>query len=161
MANGAMQGGSAGDDGLDEVASVIDDVTGLANRRGFMEILRMEERRHARYGGSPILVLVDVAKVIARRPADERDGILLESAAIIADAMRDTDTVARVDDSRFAILAIQAGCSGFSIVGRLKLQFELRRISQVDVTVGESGSLLASWRALEAPAQQPTLRVVR
>ena len=140
---------------------VVDDLTGLANRRGFMEILRMEERRHARYGGSPILVLVDVAKALDRRP-EERDEILLETAAIIADAMRDTDTVARVDDTRFAILAIQAGCSAFSIVGRLKLQFELRRIGQVDVAVGESGSLIAAWRALEAPAaQQPKLRLVR
>jgi GGDEF domain-containing protein len=120
----------------------------------------MEERRHARYGGSPILVLVDVANALARRP-EERDEILLETAAIIADAMRDTDTVARVDDSRFAILAIQAGCSAFSIVGRLKLQFELRRIGQVDVAVGESGSLIAAWRALEAPPTQPTLRLVR
>jgi diguanylate cyclase (GGDEF)-like protein len=142
-------------------ASVVDELTGLANRRGFMEILRMEERRHARYGGSPILVLVDVAKALAQQPESERGEILLETAAIIADAMRDTDTVARVDDSRFAILAIQAGCSAFSIVGRLKLQFELRRIGQVDVAVGESGSLIAAWRALEAPAAQPTLRLVR
>ena len=140
---------------------VVDELTGLANRRGFVEILRMEERRHARYGGSPILVLVDVARAVARVPEAERGEILLETAAIIADAMRDTDTIARVDDTRFGILAIQAGCSGFSIVGRLKLQFELRRISQVDVAVGESGSLIASWRALESPAAQPTLRLVR
>jgi GGDEF domain-containing protein len=159
MGNGRTQGGPATDDD-EEMGDVVDEVTGLANRRGFMEILRMEERRHARYGGSPILVLVDVANALARRP-EERDEILLETAAIIADAMRDTDTVARVDDSRFAILAIQAGCSAFSIVGRLKLQFELRRIGQVDVAVGESGSLIAAWRALEAPPTQPTLRLVR
>jgi GGDEF domain-containing protein len=159
MGNGRTQGGPATDDD-EEMGDVVDEVTGLANRRGFMEILRMEERRHARYGGSPILVLVDVANALARRP-EERDEILLETAAIIADAMRDTDTVARVDDTRFAILAIQAGCSAFSIVGRLKLQFELRRIGQVDVAVGESGSLIAAWRALEAPAAQPTLRLVR
>ena len=161
MGNGRTQGGPATDDD-EEMGDVVDEVTGLANRRGFMEILRMEERRHARYGGSPILVLVDVAKALARRPEAEQGEILLETAAIIADAMRDTDTVARVDDTRFGILAIQAGCSGFSIVGRLKLQFELRRISQVDVTVGESGSLIAAWRALETPtAQQPPLRLVR
>jgi len=146
-------------DGLEDAESVVDDLTGLANRQGFMEILRMEERRHARYGGSPILVLVDVAKAVAQRPAD-RDDVLLEAAEIIADAMRDTDTVARVDDNRFAILAIQAGCSSFSIVGRLRLQFELRQIRQVEVAVGEPGSLMSSWRALETPAQ-PTLRLVR
>ena len=157
---GGTLDGSARDDELDD-SPVVDELTGLANRRGFMEILRMEERRHARYGGSPILVMVDVAKAVARVPEAERDEILLQTAAIVADAMRDTDTVARVDDTRFGILAIQAGCSAFSIVGRLKLQFELRRIGQVDVAVGESGSLIAAWRALETPAAQPTLRLVR
>ena len=156
---GGTQDGSARDDELDD-SPVVDELTGLANRRGFMEILRMEERRHARYGGSPILVLVDVAKALARRPESERDEILLETAAIVADAMRDTDTVARVDDTRFAILAIQAGCSASSIVGRLRLHLELRRIHQADVTVGESGSLLTAWQTLEEPVR-PTLRLVR
>jgi GGDEF domain-containing protein len=147
-------------DGLEDAASVVDDLTGLANRQGFMEILRMEERRHARYGGEPILVLVDVRRVVADRAAPERAELLVEIAAVLADAMRDTDTIARVDDTRFAILAIQAGCSGASIVGRLRLHLELRRMHHVDVTVGEPGSLVASWRALEAPVR-PTLRLVR
>ena len=145
---------------MDDNASVVDELTGLANRRGFMEILRIEERRHARYGGSPILVLVDIRRPVAQRAEAEQAELVVETAAVIADAMRDTDTIARVDDHRFAILAIQGGCSGSSIAGRLRLQLELRRINQADVTVGEPGNLVAAWRALEGTAK-PTLRVVR
>lgn len=160
MSEGMAHDGSAMDDGFEDDGSVVDDLTGLANRRGFVEILRLEERRHARYGGSPILVLVDVRKVLAGRPAAERAEMLIELAAVITDAMRDTDTVARVDDERFAILAIQAGCSASSIVGRLRLHLEIRRMPQADVLVGEPGNLLASWQALEGGAK-PALRLVR
>jgi len=158
---GGTQGGPAADgDGLDGNASVVDETTGLANRRGFLEILRMEERRHARYGGSPILVLVDVRRVIGCYPASEHPQVLVEIAATLADCIRDTDTLARVDDERFAILAIQAGCSASSIVGRLRLNLGLRRIHQADVTVGESNSLLTAWQSLEGPTR-PALRLVR
>ena len=84
----------------------------------------------------------------------------MQTADTLADCIRDTDTLARVDDDRFAILAIQAGCSAASIVGRLRLHLELRRIHQAEVTTGESGSLLAAWQGLEGAAR-PTLRLVR
>ncbi|MCA1845319.1 MAG: diguanylate cyclase [Actinobacteria bacterium] len=161
MGKGTVQGGSATeDDGVEDNAPVVDEVTGLANRRGFLEILRMEERRHARYGGSPILVLVDVRRVLAPLPAAEQGELLVEIAAILADSIRDTDTLARVDDDRFAILAIQAGCSASSIVGRLRLHFELRRIHQAEVMVGELGGLLTTWQGVDGPSR-PTLRLVR
>jgi GGDEF domain-containing protein len=157
---GSVRGGSASDDGPGDNPSVIDELTQLANRQGFLEILRMEERRHARYGGTPILVLVDVRRVLAPRPETEHGALLVEIAATLADCIRDTDTLARVDDDRFAILAIQAGCSASSIVGRLRLHLELRRIHQAEVTVSESVSLLAAWQSLEGPSG-PTLRLVR
>lgn len=161
MAKGTQQGGSASEDGaIDDHASVVDGLTGLANRQGFLEILRMEERRHARYGGSPILVLVDLGRVLGSRPTAEHPALLVEVAAILAECIRDTDTLARVDDDRFAILAIQAGCSASSIVGRLRLNLELRRICQADVTVGESGGPVTSWQALEGTTG-PALRLVR
>jgi GGDEF domain-containing protein len=159
---GTTRGGTAtGDGGAEDSASVVDEVTGLANRRGFMEILRMEERRHARYGGIPILVLIDVGRALAPKAPAEQAELLVEIADILADCIRDTDTLARVDDDRFAILAIQAGCSASSIVGRLRLHLELRRIHQADVMLGESGSVLTAWQALEEPTTRPTLRIVQ
>ncbi len=161
MGKGTVQDGSATEDGgLDDSTPVVDEITGLANRRGFLEILRMEERRHARYGGSPILVLIDVRKVLAEHAPTARGDVLVEIAAILADCIRDTDTLARVDEDRFAILAIQAGCSASSIIGRLRLHLELRRIHQAEVLTGESGSLTQAWQSLDVPAR-PTLRLVR
>ena len=161
MGKGTVQGGSATEGGgFEDDISVVDELTGLANRLGFQEILRLEERRHARYGGTPILVLIDVRRVLAPRSATEQAGLLVEIAATLADCVRDTDTLARVDHDRFAILAIQAGCSAASIVGRLRLHLELRRIHQAEVTVGEPGSLLTSWQALDGPSR-PALRLVR
>ena len=161
MGKGTTEGGSATEDGeVDDGAPVVDDLTGLANRRGFMEILRIEERRHARYGGTPILVLIDVRQAVAQLSDAERGELLVEVAAILADCMRDTDTLGRIDDDRFAILAIQAGCSAASIVGRLRLHLELRRIHQAEVTLGEPGSLMTAWQGLDGPTK-PTLRLVR
>ena len=156
---GMTRDGSAQDeDGFE--GGVVDELTGLANRRGFMEILRLEERRHARYGGTPILVVIDVRRVVAEQPAEERDELLVQIAAILADAIRDTDTLARVDEDRFAILAIQAGCSASSIMGRLRLHLELRRIHPAEVMVGEPGNLTSAWRDLEEPTR-PALRLVQ
>ena len=161
MGKGTTEGGSATEDGgFDDGTPVVDDLTGLANRRGFMEILRIEERRHARYGGTPILVLIDVRQAVAQLSDAERGALLVEVASILADCMRDTDTLGRIDDDRFAILAIQAGCSASSIVGRLRLQLELRRIHQAEVTLGEPGSLMTAWQGLDGPTK-PTLRLVR
>ena len=97
---------------------------------------------------------------VAQRPPSERDDLLIEAAGILADCLRDTDTLARVDDERFAILAIQAGADASSIVGRLRLHLELRRIHQAEVTVGASGSLADNWQALEG-GPRPALRLVR
>lgn len=161
MGNGTVEGGSATEGGgVDDNPSVVDELTGLANRRGFMEILRLEERRHARYGGSPILVVVDVRRTLAQRDLAERAEVLVDIAAVLADCIRDTDTLARVDTDRFAILAIQAGADASSIVGRLRLQLELRRLQHVDVRLGAPGNLADAWRALDGPAP-PSLRLVR
>ena len=161
MGNGTVHGGSATeDDGFDDNISVLDDVTGLPNRRGFLEILRMEERRHARYGGSPILFLVDVRRALAQRAPSERNELLVEVAGILADCIRDTDTLGRIDDERFAILAIQAGADAASIVGRLRLHLELRRIHQCEVRLADAGRPAEARGSLEGPAR-PTLRLVR
>ena len=160
MGNGTVHGGSATDDnGLDDTVSVVDEVTGLPNRRGFLEVLRMEERRHARYGGSPILFLVDVRRALALRSPAERNDVLIEVAGILADCIRDTDTLGRIDDERFAVLAIQAGADAASIVGRLRLHLELRRIHQCEVTVAETGSPADAWRDIEG-SPRPALRLI-
>ena len=145
----------------DDLAPVVDEVTGLANRRGFLEMLRMEERRRARYGGSPVLMVVDVERSVACLDREGRSEALLQIAAVLADATRDTDTLGRVDDFRFALLAIGTGSEPLPIAGRLRLFLEMRGV-QAAVTTASSGSLNEAWRELDgAPVARPALRLLR
>jgi hypothetical protein len=143
----------------DDLTPVVDEVTGLANRRGFLEMLRMEERRRARYGGSPTLMMVDVERSVARLDPADRPGALLQIAAVLVDATRDTDTLGRVDDYRFALLAIGAESSPTPITGRLRLFLELRGV-QATVAVGSIGDLNQAWRELDG-SPRPALRLVQ
>jgi diguanylate cyclase (GGDEF)-like protein len=158
--NGTVQGGSAMDDDL-HGAAVVDELTGLANRQGFIEMLRMEERRRARYGGSPTLMMVDVERSIAALDPMEQNAALIKVAATLADATRDTDTLGRVGDYRFALLAIDAGEELAPIAGRLRLFLEMHGI-QATVTPGSPGRLDQSWRELESGGTgRPTLRLIK
>lgn len=143
----------------DEEAPVVDEVTGLANRRGFLEMVRMEERRRARYGGSPTLMMVDVERSLAGLGPADRDLSLIRIAATLAAATRDTDTLGRIDDYRFALLAIGAGDEATPITGRLRLFLEMNGV-QAAVSVGSAGNLEQAWRDLDGSAR-PTLRLVR
>ncbi|MEA2686790.1 MAG: diguanylate cyclase [Actinomycetota bacterium] len=144
----------------DDQLPVVDEVTGLANRRGFLEMLRMEERRQARYGGSPTLMMVDVERAVSRLAPGEQPGALLQIAAVLADATRDTDTLGRVDDYRFALLAIGAGSTPAPIAGRLRLFLELRGL-QATVTASPNGTLEQAWRELDDSSPRPALRLIR
>jgi hypothetical protein len=119
----------------------------------------MEERRQARYGGSPTLMVIDVEGAVARLAPAERPGALLQIAAVLADATRDTDTLGRVDDYRFGLLAIGAGSTPAPIAGRLRLFLELRGVQAV-VTGAAPGSLEQAWRELDGPSR-PALRLIR
>jgi len=143
----------------DDLPPVVDEVTGLANRRGFLEMLKMEERRRARYGGSPTLMIVDVERSVARLAPETRPQMLVQIAAVLADAIRDTDTLGRIDDYRFGLLAIGAGSTPTPITGRLRLFLEMKGV-QASVAVGAPGDLEEAWRQLDEPAR-PALRVVR
>lgn len=143
----------------DDLTPVVDEVTGLANRRGFLEMLRMEQRRQARYGGSPTLMMVDVERSVARLDPSEQPTALLQIAAVLVEAIRDTDTLGRVDDYRFALLAIGAELAPGPITGRLRLFLELRGV-QATVAVGSPGDLEKAWRELDA-SPRPPLRLIR
>jgi len=119
----------------------------------------MEERRRARYGGSPTLMIVDVERSVARLAPEARAEMLVQIAAVLADAIRDTDTLGRIDDYRFGLLAIGAGSAPTPITGRLRLFLEMKGV-QATVAVGAPGDLEEAWRQLDGPAR-PALRVVR
>jgi GGDEF domain-containing protein len=105
--------------------------------------------------------MVDVERSLARLTAAERPAALLQVAAVLADATRDTDTIGRVGDYRFALLAIAAGPapSPTPLIGRLRLFLEMKGVEAV-VSVAQAGSLAQAWRELDTPVR-PGLRLVR
>jgi len=91
---------------LEELATT-DAVTGLANRRRFLEVLETEFRRSRRYGGRLALAMVDVDRF--KRFNDTHghafgDRVLVEVAKRLAAGARQTDVVARLGGDEFVIL---------------------------------------------------------
>ncbi len=84
-----------------------DGLTGLANRRRFLEALEHEVQRHRRYGTPLALVSIDVDRF--KRVNDTwghavGDEVLRALAAICRAEVRDVDTVGRIGGEEFAVL---------------------------------------------------------
>ncbi len=91
---------------LEELATT-DDLTGLANRRQFMEVLEAEFRRSRRYGGRLALAMVDVDRFKSFNDAHGHafgDRVLVEVAKRLAAEARQTDVVARLGGDEFVVL---------------------------------------------------------
>ncbi len=84
-----------------------DGLTGLANRRRFLEALEHEVQRHRRYGTPLALISIDVDRF--KRVNDTwghavGDEVLCGLAAICRAEVRDVDTVGRIGGEEFAVL---------------------------------------------------------
>ncbi len=89
----------------------VDPLTGAANRRAWDRAVEAEERRRQRYGGHASVVMVDVDDLGGVNQAHGHLGgdlMLRIVADTLAEVSRDSDTVARVGDDEFALLAL--GC---------------------------------------------------
>ncbi len=89
----------------------VDPLTGAANRRAWDRAVEAEERRRQRYGGNASVVVVDVDDLGGVNAAHGHLGgdlMLRMVADTLGEASRDSDTVARVGDDEFALLAL--GC---------------------------------------------------
>ncbi len=89
--------------------ALIDPLTGVANRRGWDRAVEAEERRRRRYGGHASVVLVDVDDLAGLNRSQGHLGgdlCLRMVAAIMDEASRDSDTVARIGDDEFGLLAL-------------------------------------------------------
>jgi diguanylate cyclase (GGDEF)-like protein len=85
----------------------IDSLTGLTNRRRFLELAGQELARSRRYGSNMALILADLDHF--KRINDEHghlvgDQALAHAARVLAGAIRDVDTIARHGGEEFAIL---------------------------------------------------------
>ena len=92
-----------------EEEALIDPLTGVANRRAWDQAVSSEERRRRRYGGHASVVVIDVDNL---RDVNESQGHLAGGlrlrmgADVLDEASRASDTVARIGDDEFGLLAL-------------------------------------------------------
>lgn len=146
----ARRADRAGEEGL------VDPVTGSSNRRGWDRAVEAEERRRRRYGGHASVIVVAVDDVDGLNEAHGHLGtdlMLRMVAGVLSDASRDSDTVARVGDGEFALLALDCDEPHLRVVvSRLRHALDRQRVG---VSVGAASrrpgvGLAAAWSEAEA-----------
>jgi diguanylate cyclase (GGDEF)-like protein len=110
--------------------SLVDDLTGLYNRRGFLTLarqhLKVADRMRRRV--SHIFVDLDGLKAINDTLGHrEGDLALLETADLLKETFRDSDIIARIGGDEFVVLAMEAtGVTAETWLGRLQERLSTR-----------------------------------
>lgn len=103
--------------------SLIDDLTGLYNRRGFLTLARQQlkvaDRMHKRV--SQIFVDLDGLKTINDLHGHRAgDHALIEAAEVLRTSFRDSDIIARIGGDEFVVLAMEtSGATAETFAARL------------------------------------------
>jgi two-component system, cell cycle response regulator len=115
-----------------ERRSVVDELTGLYNRRGFFALGEQEWKRARRKGDGFHLIYVDLdgLKDLNDRDGHEAgDALLRDTAALLRIIFRDTDILARLGGDEFAVVAHQTG-TGTPEAIRDRIDREVERHNQ-------------------------------
>lgn len=91
--------------------SLIDDLTGLYNRRGFADLGEQHLKLARRTGRSVLLVFLDVDRLKTINDTlghHVGDRALMRLADILRDTFRQSDIVARMGGDEFAVMALEA-----------------------------------------------------
>jgi diguanylate cyclase (GGDEF)-like protein/PAS domain S-box-containing protein len=98
-----------------------DDLTGLANRRRFIEELERHVERASRYGWKGAVIALDVDALKAVNDAKGHragDQLLVQTAARLGEALRRSDFLARLSGDEFAAILPEAGAADAEAVAR-------------------------------------------
>ena len=110
--------------------SLMDELTGLYNRRGFLTLAQQQLRLARRGQRELVLLFVDMddfKDINDRFGHGEGDVALRRTAAILQHTFRDSDIVARLGGDEFVVLASDiAHGTGPLIVERLRAELQLR-----------------------------------
>jgi diguanylate cyclase (GGDEF)-like protein len=125
--------------------AVTDELTGLANRRRFLEVLRSEMHRARRYGRPLTLLMVDLDRL--KQINDENghaagDAMLRGVAHCMRSSVRDTDMPARLGGDEFAVLLPETGGdAAVTIAERIRAGVENFKVVMDSATVRSTVSI--------------------
>jgi diguanylate cyclase (GGDEF)-like protein len=109
--------------------SLIDDLTGLSNRRGFV-ILAQQQLKLAKRTRQPLLLFLfdlDHLKVINDTWGHHEGNLaLVETATLLSGTFRESDVIARLGGDEFTVLAINAAAEHVPLLTE-RLQANLQR----------------------------------
>lgn len=132
--------------------AVTDELTGLANRRRFMEVVRQEVQRARRYQRPLTLLMIDLDRLKSINDQNGHaagDAMLRGVAEAMRHNMRATDYAARLGGDEFAALLPETGCDdAFAIAERIRAGVE-----KFSVTV--NGALIHSTVSIGLVSRKP------
>lgn len=132
--------------------SLVDQLTGLHNRRGFMSLAEHNQKIAKRKGLDLLLFFVDLDGL--KRINDELghrvgDHALQEMAEVLRHTFRDSDIVSRFGGDEFVIMALEPAERAEQVLGD-RLQ---ARIAEANQGEGREYTLSASWGVVrQSPA---------
>jgi diguanylate cyclase (GGDEF)-like protein len=135
--------------------AITDELTGLVNRRRFLDALRSEITRGQRLGGPLSVVLADLDgfKLVNDRFGHHAgDEVLIAFADLLRAHGRDMDVAARLGGEEFAILLPETGLDGARAVAD-RLRGSLAGL-RIPLGVGESVTVTASFGVAELAESQ-------
>ncbi|BCS51880.1 hypothetical protein GSVR_01880 [Geobacter sp. SVR] len=100
-----------------ELQATTDSLTGIFNRRRFLDLLQLEIQESKRYGVPLVLIFFDIDRfkdINDKYGHDAGDSVLRELTQLVASTIREADIFARFGGEEFVILAhnndVNAGC---------------------------------------------------
>lgn len=90
--------------------SLVDELTGLYNRRGFLTLARQQIKMSDRMGRRVTSIFVDLDGLKAINDSFghlEGDQALVETAELLRETFRDSDIIARIGGDEFVVLALE------------------------------------------------------
>jgi diguanylate cyclase (GGDEF)-like protein/PAS domain S-box-containing protein len=110
--------------------SLVDELTGVYNRRGFLTLAEQQMKFAHRTKKDMVLFyadLDDLKRINDSFGHDQGDAALVEAADLLKDAFRDSDIVARLGGDEFAVLAIDiAEGKAAALARRLREKLQAR-----------------------------------
>lgn len=114
--------------------SLVDELTGLYNRRGFLT-LAQQQLKQARRGHRELVLLFidmdDFKEINDSFGHNEGDSALVRASEILKHTFRDSDIIARLGGDEFVVLATDTGKTGSEIIIN-RLRQELRERNERD-----------------------------